>query len=86
MKDLVQCLWTANVDGEFRPSIRDVLGFFTHPFPSRDGNRRSFITTADLKRIPQNGAAPFRMESRTLLEINWSHVTSDAVVAFVGEF
>ena len=61
-----------------------MLGFYSHPFPSRDGNRRSFIQMADVRRIPQNGVAPFRMESKTLLQVDWSHVSNDAIVAFIG--
>ena len=72
------------MDGEFRPTIRNVLGYFTHPFPSRDGNRRSFVQVVDLKRIPQNGVAPFRMESRDLVEVNFSGMSSEALVTLIG--
>ena len=82
---MVQCLWSAPVNGQFRPVVRDVLGHYTHPFPSRDGNRRSFVQVTDVRRIPQNSVAPFRMESRTLVEIDWSEVNSNALVGFIGK-
>ena len=82
-------MWSAQTDDQsddFRPIVRDVLGFFTHPFPSRDGNRRSFIEMADVRRIPQNNVAPFRMESRELVEIDWSKMKSTELVTFIGKF
>ena len=82
----MECLWSADLGENFRPDLKDVLGFYTHPFPSTIGNRRSFIQVADLKRIPQNGVAPFRMESQGQIEVKWSKMSSRSLVAFVGKF
>ena len=79
----MQCLWPVNKES-FRPAVRDVWGYFTHPFPSRDGNRRSFIQVADVKRIPQNGVAPFRMEKMELVEVNFSSMTPEGLVTLLG--
>ena len=38
-----------------------------------------------IKRIPQNGVAPFRMESQSLIEVDWSGLGVDAVVGFIGK-
>ena len=81
----MDCLWSASIEECFRPSVRDVLAHYTHPFPSRDGNRRSFIEVSDLKRIPQNGVAPFRMESQDMMEINWTKLSSKVLVTFIGK-
>jgi len=85
IKDLVNCLWSSGMPSRFRPVVNDVLAHYTHPFPSQHGNRRSFITVTDPKRIPQNGVAPFRMEGQTEIEINWSGMSINAIIAFVGE-
>ena len=78
--------WSANLGTCFRPAVRDCLGYFTHPFPSRDGNRRSFIQVADVRRIPQNGVAPFRQEKLEQIEVKWGHMSSQALVSFIGMY
>ena len=85
-KDLLNCLWSAEIPSRFRPSVNDVSAHYTHPFPSQDGNRRSFIVSTEPKRIPQNGVAPFRMENQTEVEVNWSGMSNEAVISFVGKF
>ena len=82
---LISCLWSSPCKTRFHPNTRDVLGHYTHPFPSRDGNKRSFICTTEPRRIPQNGVAPFRMESQSEVEVNWSVMSSQAIVAFIGK-
>ena len=42
-------MWSTPLTDGFRPGLRDVLGYYSHPFPSRDGNRRSFIEIAEVK-------------------------------------
>ena len=76
--------WSSNLGSRFRPSVRDCLGFYTHPFPSRDGNRRSFIQVADLRRVPQNGVAPFRQEKLDQIEVKWGQMSTQALVVFIG--
>lgn len=81
----MNCLWSAEMHSRFRPSVNDISAHYTHPFPSQDGNRRSFITSTEPRRIPQNGVAPFRMESQTEIEVNWSGMSNEAIISFVGE-
>ena len=81
---MFQCLWPVSSSENFRPTLRNVWGYFTHPFPSRDGNRRSFVQVVDVKRIPQNGVAPFRMEQKDLVEVNFSGMSDDALVTLLG--
>ena len=73
------------MNSRFRPSVNDISAHYTHPFPSQDGNRRSFIISTEPRRIPQNGVAPFRMESQTEIEVNWSGMSNEAIISFVGE-
>ena len=77
-------MWPVSSNGDFRPAVRNVWGYFTHPFPSTDGNRRSFVQVVDVKRIPQNGVAPFRMEKMDLVQVDFSQMSQEALVTFLG--
>lgn len=66
--------------------MRDVWAYHTHPFASRDGNQRSYITTTDVRRIPQNGVAPFRQEKHEQVEVKWGQMSTKALVTFIGKF
>ena len=72
-------------DNLIRPSIKDVWSYYTHPFPTRDGNRRSFVQAVDPNRMPQNGVAPFRMEYQAQVQVDWSKLNTKSIVTFVGE-
>ena len=81
---MTNILWSSGIQERFRPELREVLVHYTHPFPSRDGNKRSYIATTAPKRIPQNGVAPFRMEEQTEIELDFSGMSPDAITAFIG--
>ena len=85
-KDLIGCLWSTGIGSHIKPQVNDVLSHYSHPFPSPDGNKRSFIGITSPKRIPQNGVAPFRMENQSEVEVNWSGMSVEAMTSFIGKF
>ena len=40
----------------------------------------------DVRRIPQNGVAPFRQEKQEQVEVNWGQMTAQGVILFIGKF
>ena len=83
---MIGCLWSTGIGSHIKPQVNDVLSHYSHPFPSPDGNKRSFIGITSPKRIPQNGVAPFRMENQSEVEVNWSGMSVEAMTSFIGKF